>query len=160
MSFYGPALISISFLCFRYQVISTPTDFFMVMEYVSGGELFDYICKHGRVRHAARHALWSILMLSVVEKYSILTHVLHWIIHQVWMPYHITFVTWIVYWTWWHVRTTVITPFCEIKQIMSKFTFWDIICKAIYCMCCQLQISAVNVVSQYEDRVRHAAPED
>lgn len=37
-------------LCFwRYQVISTPTDFFMVMEYVSGGELFDYICKHGRV---------------------------------------------------------------------------------------------------------------
>ncbi|XP_056132604.1 5'-AMP-activated protein kinase catalytic subunit alpha-2 isoform X1 [Lampris incognitus] len=34
-----------------YQVISTPTDFFMVMEYVSGGELFDYICKHGRVRH-------------------------------------------------------------------------------------------------------------
>ncbi|KAG9350932.1 hypothetical protein JZ751_024821 [Albula glossodonta] len=26
-----------------YQVISTPTDFFMVMEYVSGGELFDYI---------------------------------------------------------------------------------------------------------------------
>lgn len=38
-------------LCCRYQVISTPTDFFMVMEYVSGGELFDYICKHGRVRH-------------------------------------------------------------------------------------------------------------
>ncbi|XP_062279825.1 5'-AMP-activated protein kinase catalytic subunit alpha-2 isoform X1 [Scomber scombrus] len=34
-----------------YQVISTPTDFFMVMEYVSGGELFDYICKHGRVKH-------------------------------------------------------------------------------------------------------------
>uniref|UniRef100_A0A4W5MNQ0 Acetyl-CoA carboxylase kinase n=1 Tax=Hucho hucho TaxID=62062 RepID=A0A4W5MNQ0_9TELE len=32
-----------------YQVISTPTDFFMMMEYVSGGELFDYICKHGRV---------------------------------------------------------------------------------------------------------------
>lgn len=38
-------------MCCRYQVISTPTDFFMVMEYVSGGELFDYICKHGRVRH-------------------------------------------------------------------------------------------------------------
>lgn len=37
-------------VCCRYQVISTPTDFFMVMEYVSGGELFDYICKHGRVR--------------------------------------------------------------------------------------------------------------
>lgn len=37
-------------LCFwRYQVISTPTDIFMVMEYVSGGELFDYICKNGKV---------------------------------------------------------------------------------------------------------------
>ena len=33
----------------RYQVISTPTDIFMVMEYVSGGELFDYIVKHGKV---------------------------------------------------------------------------------------------------------------
>jgi hypothetical protein len=30
-------------------VISTPTDIFMVMEYVSGGELFDYIVKHGKV---------------------------------------------------------------------------------------------------------------
>lgn len=37
-------------LCvWRYQVISTPTDIFMVMEYVSGGELFDYICKNGKV---------------------------------------------------------------------------------------------------------------
>lgn len=35
----------------RYQVISTPTDIFMVMEYVSGGELFDYICKNGKVIH-------------------------------------------------------------------------------------------------------------
>ena len=26
-----------------YEVISTPTDIFMIMEYVSGGELFDYI---------------------------------------------------------------------------------------------------------------------
>lgn len=33
----------------RYQVISTPTDIFMVMEHVAGGELFDYIVKHGRV---------------------------------------------------------------------------------------------------------------
>ena len=34
---------------FRYQVISTPSDIFMVMEYVSGGELFEYILKHGKV---------------------------------------------------------------------------------------------------------------
>lgn len=33
-----------------YQVISTPTDIFMIMEHVSGGELFDYIVKHGRLR--------------------------------------------------------------------------------------------------------------
>lgn len=31
-----------------YEVISTPTDIFMIMEYVSGGELFDYIVKHGK----------------------------------------------------------------------------------------------------------------
>ncbi len=30
-------------------MISTPTDIFMVMEYVSGGELFDYIVKKGKV---------------------------------------------------------------------------------------------------------------
>jgi len=35
----------------RYQVISTPTDIFMVMEHVGGGELFEYIIKHGKVRH-------------------------------------------------------------------------------------------------------------
>eukprot|EP00127_Corallochytrium_limacisporum_P003549 Clim_evm32s150 gene=Clim_evmTU32s150 len=32
-----------------YEVITTPTDIFMIMEYVSGGELFDYIVKHGRL---------------------------------------------------------------------------------------------------------------
>ncbi len=33
-----------------YEVIHTPTDIFVVMEYVSGGELFDYIVHKGRVR--------------------------------------------------------------------------------------------------------------
>ncbi|ENN70683.1 5'-AMP-activated protein kinase catalytic subunit alpha-2 [Dendroctonus ponderosae] len=33
-----------------YQVISTPTDIFMIMEYVSGGELFDYIVKNGKLQ--------------------------------------------------------------------------------------------------------------
>nr|CDS33501.1 long chain fatty acid coenzyme A ligase 5 [Hymenolepis microstoma] len=32
-----------------YQVISTPTDIFMIMEYVSGGELFDFIVKSGKI---------------------------------------------------------------------------------------------------------------
>jgi 5'-AMP-activated protein kinase catalytic alpha subunit len=33
-----------------YEVITTPTDLFLIMEYVSGGELFDYIVKCGKVR--------------------------------------------------------------------------------------------------------------
>ncbi|XP_064389365.1 5'-AMP-activated protein kinase catalytic subunit alpha-2-like [Halichondria panicea] len=31
-----------------YEVISTPSDIFMIMEFVSGGELFDYIVKNGK----------------------------------------------------------------------------------------------------------------
>lgn len=33
-----------------YELIDTPTDIFMVIEYVPGGELFDYIVQHSRVR--------------------------------------------------------------------------------------------------------------
>uniref|UniRef100_A0A8C0GY30 non-specific serine/threonine protein kinase n=1 Tax=Chelonoidis abingdonii TaxID=106734 RepID=A0A8C0GY30_CHEAB len=50
-----------------YQVISTPTDFFMVMEYVSGGELFDYICKHGRVSDNAEARRLFQQILSAVD---------------------------------------------------------------------------------------------
>uniref|UniRef100_A0A6A7GAJ8 non-specific serine/threonine protein kinase n=1 Tax=Hirondellea gigas TaxID=1518452 RepID=A0A6A7GAJ8_9CRUS len=32
-----------------YEVIETPTDIFVIMEYVSEGELFDYIVSHGRL---------------------------------------------------------------------------------------------------------------
>eukprot|EP01087_Luapelamoeba_hula_P017488 TRINITY_DN5518_c0_g1_i1.p1 TRINITY_DN5518_c0_g1~~TRINITY_DN5518_c0_g1_i1.p1 ORF type:complete len:488 (+),score=56.49 TRINITY_DN5518_c0_g1_i1:105-1568(+) len=32
-----------------YEVIETPTDIFMIMEYVSGGELFDYIVHNGKL---------------------------------------------------------------------------------------------------------------
>ena len=32
-----------------YQVYSSPTDLFLVMEYVPGGELFEYICKKGKL---------------------------------------------------------------------------------------------------------------
>jgi serine/threonine protein kinase len=42
-----------------YEVIYTPTDIFMVMENVSGGELFEYIVTRGRVgmTHNYRHIL-------------------------------------------------------------------------------------------------------
>ena len=45
-----PFCIEAPFTVFIFQVISTPTDIFMVMEYVSGGELFDYIVKHGKLK--------------------------------------------------------------------------------------------------------------
>ncbi|GAB6031636.1 5-AMP-activated protein kinase, catalytic [Chamberlinius hualienensis] len=45
-----------------YQVISTPTDIFMIMEYVSGGELFEYIVKHGKLKeHEARRFFQQII---------------------------------------------------------------------------------------------------
>jgi len=34
----------------RYEVIYTPGDIYMVMEFVPGGELFDFIVSNGRVR--------------------------------------------------------------------------------------------------------------
>jgi 5'-AMP-activated protein kinase catalytic alpha subunit len=45
-----------------YQVISTPSDIFLIMEYVAGGELFDYIVKHGRLKeHEARRFFQQII---------------------------------------------------------------------------------------------------
>ena len=43
----------------RYEVITNPTNIFMVMEYVSGGELFDYIVKKGRVSHVGCILAWE-----------------------------------------------------------------------------------------------------
>ena len=48
-----------------HQVISTPTDIFMVMEYVSGGELFDYIVKHGKVRFSFFRIFQNRTFLSI-----------------------------------------------------------------------------------------------
>ncbi|CCI47099.1 unnamed protein product [Albugo candida] len=45
-----------------YEVIDTPTDIFMVLEYVAGGELFDYIVSKGRLMpEEARHFFHQIL---------------------------------------------------------------------------------------------------
>ena len=33
----------------RYEVIHSPSDIFLILEFVSGGELFDYIVQRGRV---------------------------------------------------------------------------------------------------------------
>lgn len=57
---WWPIWFCVCVVC-RYQVISTPTDIFMVMEYVSGGELFDYICKNGKVNH---YNTWKHLVID------------------------------------------------------------------------------------------------
>lgn len=47
------------------KVISTPTDIFMVMEYVSGGELFDYIVKHGKLTEDKARRFFQQIMSGV-----------------------------------------------------------------------------------------------
>lgn len=57
-------------------MISTPTDIFMVMEYVSGGELFDYICKNGKVIHSiAKCCVFCYNDVSVSFTLSILSYI-------------------------------------------------------------------------------------
>ncbi|XP_078737393.1 5'-AMP-activated protein kinase catalytic subunit alpha-2-like isoform X2 [Lampetra fluviatilis] len=48
-----------------YQVISTPSDFFMVMEFVPGGELFEYICRNGRVEEREARRLFQQILSAV-----------------------------------------------------------------------------------------------
>lgn len=50
----------------RYEVIHTPTDIFVVMEYVAGGELFEYIVERGRV--SALYVLQYCLTLASYRK--------------------------------------------------------------------------------------------
>eukprot|EP00047_Mylnosiga_fluctuans_P004714 m.236127 g.236127 ORF g.236127 m.236127 type:complete len:242 (-) comp12931_c0_seq1:891-1616(-) len=48
-----------------YQVISSPTDIFMVMEYVSGGELFDYIINHGKLSEREARSFFQQILSGV-----------------------------------------------------------------------------------------------
>eukprot|EP01012_Entosiphon_sulcatum_P031269 TRINITY_DN3919_c0_g1_i1.p1 TRINITY_DN3919_c0_g1~~TRINITY_DN3919_c0_g1_i1.p1 ORF type:complete len:542 (+),score=119.47 TRINITY_DN3919_c0_g1_i1:71-1696(+) len=48
-----------------YEVIETPTDIYMVMEYVSGGELFEYIVKSGRLTEAATRRFFQQIICAV-----------------------------------------------------------------------------------------------
>ena len=49
-----------------YEVIDTPTDIFVVMEYVSGGELFDYIVSRGRLSEEEARRIFQ-QVLSGIE---------------------------------------------------------------------------------------------
>eukprot|EP01104_Vermistella_antarctica_P016174 TRINITY_DN5474_c0_g1_i2.p1 TRINITY_DN5474_c0_g1~~TRINITY_DN5474_c0_g1_i2.p1 ORF type:complete len:421 (+),score=75.72 TRINITY_DN5474_c0_g1_i2:314-1576(+) len=48
-----------------YEVIETPTDIFMVMEYVSGGELFDFIVQHGKVSESTARSFFQQVIAGV-----------------------------------------------------------------------------------------------
>lgn len=48
-----------------YQVISTPTDIFMIMEYVSGRELFSYIVKHGKLKESEARRFFQQIISGV-----------------------------------------------------------------------------------------------
>jgi 5'-AMP-activated protein kinase, catalytic alpha subunit len=48
-----------------YELIDTPTELFMVMEYVSGGELFDYIVHKVRLRESEARRLFQQIIAGV-----------------------------------------------------------------------------------------------
>lgn len=51
-----------------FEVIDTPSDIFVVMEYVSGGELFDYIVRKGRVRSSLSPQIIYTYIPSIVNR--------------------------------------------------------------------------------------------
>jgi 5'-AMP-activated protein kinase catalytic alpha subunit len=53
----------------RYEVIDTPSDIFVIMEFVSGGELFDYIVSRGRLApDEARHFFHQVRLPMVTKQ--------------------------------------------------------------------------------------------
>lgn len=48
-----------------YQVISSPTEFYMVMEYVPGGELFEYIVKRGKLQEEEARKIFQQLVSGI-----------------------------------------------------------------------------------------------
>lgn len=48
-----------------YEVIDTPSDIFTVMEYVPGGELFDYIVSRGKLEEGEARALFQQILSGI-----------------------------------------------------------------------------------------------
>mmetsp|Transcript_3714 Transcript_3714/g.11463 ORF Transcript_3714/g.11463 Transcript_3714/m.11463 type:complete len:446 (-) Transcript_3714:590-1927(-) len=57
--FYHPHIIRL------YEIIYTPTDIYMVMEYVPGGELFDFIVSNGRLSEPRARTMFQQLISGV-----------------------------------------------------------------------------------------------
>lgn len=52
-------------ICRLYEVISTPTDMYLIMEYVEGGELYDYIVQKGRVRETEARYIFQQIVCAI-----------------------------------------------------------------------------------------------
>ena len=53
-----------------YQIIETPTKFYLIMEYANGGELFDYIVSHGKVRETQACKIFQQLLTGLEYLHS------------------------------------------------------------------------------------------
>lgn len=49
-----------------YEVIETPTDIYVVMEYVKSGELFDYIVEKGRLQEEEARNFFQQVGLAII----------------------------------------------------------------------------------------------
>jgi MAP/microtubule affinity-regulating kinase len=58
-----------------YEVIDTPDELFLVMEYVSGGEIFDYLVAHGRMKEKDARKQFRQIAGAVAYCHSL--HIIH-----------------------------------------------------------------------------------
>lgn len=58
-------------ICQLYQVIETDTHFFLVMEYCSGGELFDHIVEKNRLTEAESRTFFRQIVSAVAYLHSL-----------------------------------------------------------------------------------------
>ncbi|KAJ3272708.1 hypothetical protein HDV01_005344 [Terramyces sp. JEL0728] len=58
-----------------YEVIDTPDELFLVMEYVSGGEIFDYLVAHGRMKEKEARKHFRQIIGAVAHCHQL--HIIH-----------------------------------------------------------------------------------
>lgn len=64
-SIFGTFRIDLTYPSCRYEVITTPTDIIMVIEY-AGGELFNYIVEKGKVSLKSSETAWIAMIMPVL----------------------------------------------------------------------------------------------
>jgi 5'-AMP-activated protein kinase catalytic alpha subunit len=52
-------------ICRLYEVIQTPADIFLIMEYIDGGELYDYIVHQGKLNEAAARYVFQQIVCAL-----------------------------------------------------------------------------------------------